>query len=65
MLLVGVPTDPFTVQRSDGENSGSLIGPLGTNGVKIAEGDWSMPRLWRYNCRRGNSKTRNCNVHAE
>lgn len=49
VLLVGVPTDPLIVQRSVGENSGSLIGPLGTNGVKIVEGDCSIPRLWRYN----------------
>lgn len=52
MLLVGVPTDPLIVQRSVGENSGSLIGPLGANGVKIVEGDWSIPRLWRYNCKK-------------
>lgn len=50
VLLVGVPIDPLIVQRSVGENSGSLIGPLGTKGVKIAEGDWSIPRFWRYNC---------------
>lgn len=50
VLLVGVPTDPLIVQRSVGENSGSLIGPLGANGVKIVEGDWSIPRLRRYNC---------------
>lgn len=52
VLLVGVPTDPLIVQRSVGENSGSLIGPLGANGVKIVEGDWSIPRLWRYNCKK-------------
>lgn len=51
-LLVGVPIDPLIVQKSVGENSGSLIGPLGTNGFKIVEGDWSIPRLWRYNCKR-------------
>lgn len=51
MLLVGVPIDPLIVQKSVGENSGSLIGPLGTKGVKMVEGDWSMPRFWRYNCR--------------
>lgn len=49
VLLVGVPIDPLIVQRSVGENSGSLIGPLGANGVKIVEGDWSIPKLWRYN----------------
>lgn len=49
VLFVGVPIDPLIVQRSVGENSGSLIGPLGTKGVKIVEGDWSIPRLWRYN----------------
>lgn len=38
------------VRRSVGENSGSLIGPLGANGFKMVDGDWSMPRLWRYNC---------------
>lgn len=48
MLLVGVPIDPLIVVNSLGENSGSLIGPLGTNGVRIAEGDWSIPRFWRY-----------------
>lgn len=37
MLLVGV--DPLIVQSSVGENSGSLIGPLGVNGVRIVEGD--------------------------
>lgn len=50
MLFDGVPMDPLIVQRSVGENSGSLIGPLGTKGVKMVEGDWSIPRLWRYNC---------------
>ena len=45
VLFVGVPVEPFNVQRSVGENSGSLIGPLGTKGVRIADGDWSMPRL--------------------
>lgn len=49
MLLVGVPVDPLIVQNSVGENSGSLIGPLGANGFKIVDGDWSMPRLRRYN----------------
>lgn len=48
-LLVGVPIDPLIVERSVGENSGSLIGPLGANGVRIVEGDWLIPRLWRYN----------------
>lgn len=38
-LLVGVPIDPLIVRRSVGENSGSLIGPLGANGVKIVDGD--------------------------
>lgn len=51
MLFDGVPMDPLIVQRSVGENSGSLIGPLGTKGVKMVEGDWSIPRLWRYNCK--------------
>lgn len=45
MLLDGVPVDPLIVQRSVGENSGSLIGPLGTKGVNMFEGDWSIPRL--------------------
>lgn len=49
MLLVGVPVDPLIVQNSVGENSGSLIGPLGTNGVRIVDGDWSIPKLRRYN----------------
>lgn len=49
MLFVGV--DPLIVQMSVGENSGSLIGPLGAKGVKIFEGDWSIPKLWRYNCK--------------
>lgn len=52
MLLVGVPVDPLIVQNSVGENSGSLIGPLGTNGVRIVDGDWSIPRLRRYNCKK-------------
>lgn len=39
LLLVGVPTDPLIVQRSVGEYSGSLMGPLGTNVVRIVEGD--------------------------
>lgn len=56
MLLVGVPIDPLIVQRSVGENSGSLIGPLGANGVKIVEGDWSIPKLWRYNCKKTNTE---------
>lgn len=38
MLLVRVPMDPLTVQRSGGEDSGSLIGPLGANGVEMVEG---------------------------
>lgn len=49
VLFVGVPIEPLIVQRSVGENSGSLIGPLGIKGVKIVEGDCSIPRLWRYN----------------
>lgn len=54
MLMVGVP---LIVQRSVGENSGSLIGPLGANGVRIVEGDWSIPRLWRYNCKKNKYRT--------
>lgn len=55
-LLVGVPIDPLIVQKSVGENSGSLIGPLGANGVKIVDGDWSMPRLWRYSCKKNKQR---------
>lgn len=44
------------VHRSVGENSGSLIGPLGANGFKMVDGDWSMPRLWRYNCVQNNNR---------
>lgn len=63
MLLVGVQTDPLTVQRSVGENSGSLIGPRRVNGVKMVEGDWSIPRLRRYNCKK-NLKIRYTNLHG-
>lgn len=59
MLFDGVPMDPLIVQRSVGENSGSLIGPLGTKGVKMVEGDWSIPRLWRYNCMKDKHRTFN------
>ena len=61
LLLVGVPTDPFTVHRSVGENSGSLIGPLGPNGVRIVEGDWSIPRLRRYSCKNIERMDVDCN----
>lgn len=63
MLLVGVQTDPLTVQRSVGENSGSLIGPRRVNGVKMVEGDWSIPRLRRYNCKK-NPTIRYTNLHG-
>lgn len=63
MLLVGVPTDPLIVQRSVGENSGSLIGPRGANGVKMVEGDWSIPRLWRYNCKQNKGKIHQTQEH--
>lgn len=56
MLLVGVPVDPLIVQNSVGENSGSLIGPLGTNGVRIVDGDWSIPKLRRYNWKKKNQR---------
>lgn len=59
MLFDGVPMDPLIVQRSVGENSGSLIGPLGTKGVKMVEGDWSIPRFWRYNCMKDKHRTFN------
>lgn len=54
MLFMGVPPEEksLTVLRSVGENSGSLMGPLGANGVKMSAGDWSMPRFWRYNWQR-------------
>lgn len=58
MLLVGVPVDPLIVQNSVGENSGSLIGPLGTNGVRIVDGDWSIPKLRRYNWKKTQKKQR-------
>lgn len=49
VLLLEVPLEPpFRVHRDVGENSGSLMGPLGPKGVRMVEGDWSMPRLWRY-----------------
>ena len=57
MLLDGVPIDPLIVQRSVGENSGSLIGPLGAKGFNIVKGDWSIPRLWRYNCKGNKQRT--------
>lgn len=62
--MVGVPVDPLIVQRSVGENSGSLIGPLGTNGFKIVEGDWSIPRLWRYNCKESKSAESELQVYT-
>lgn len=45
VLFEGVPEDPLLVQRSVGENSGSLMGPLGANGVRIFDGVWSIPRF--------------------
>lgn len=50
VLLVGVPVEPLMVHKSVGENSGSLIGPLGAKGVSMVEGDWLIPRFLRYNC---------------
>lgn len=48
VLFVGV--ESFIVQKSVGENSGSLIGPRDTKGFRIVDGDWSIPRLRRYIC---------------
>lgn len=47
-VLVSVSVDSFSVLSSEGENSTSLMGPRGTNGVSIVPGDCSMPRLRRY-----------------